>query len=166
MVTDRTGGFASTLQSKYTSSPSLILARSSEVPSLMRTLNIKLWKQNQLTQAANVITLILMYHRKTVFLHIKVINLNIFSLTLKQLSDDFDCAIFNESTHVKWRVSRLHFEKNILIQYWPIYYWFFWKKIKYLKNWMTHHKKFSVMGRGTNVDSNGKCLNEYQFLIF
>ena len=41
------------------------------------------------------------------------------------------------------------------VQYWPIYYGF--KKInKYLKNWMTHRKKFSVFGRGTNMEKNAK----------
>ena len=46
------------------------------------------------------------------------------------------------------------------LQYWPIYYGFFLEKksekLKYLKNVMTHQKKFSGFVRETNEEDNAK----------
>ena len=50
--------------------------------------------------------------------------------------------------------------QTCILQYWPIYYGFFGEKksekLKYLKNLMTHRKKFSGFVRETNEEENAK----------
>jgi len=45
--------------------------------------------------------------------------------------------------------------KKILAAGW-IFFWKKSEKLKYLKNWMTHRKKISEFGRGTNEENNAK----------